>query len=155
MRAVIQRVNGASVSVDGKTVGSCGKGYLILLCVMDGDEKDDIPILSAKIAKLRIFEDENGKINKSISDVGGELLVISQFTLAANCRHGNRPDFLFAAKPDKAKEYFDIFVSDIKQYVPHTETGAFGEHMVVELVNDGPFTVILDTDELKKKKSEL
>jgi D-tyrosyl-tRNA(Tyr) deacylase len=155
MRAVIQRVKKASVSVDGNVVGACGEGYLVLLCVMDNDTKEDIPMLSAKIAKLRIFEDENGKINKSITDVSGELLVISQFTLAANCRHGNRPDFLFAAKPDKAKEYFDIFVSDIKQYVPHTETGVFGEHMVVDLVNDGPFTVIIDTDDLKKKKSEL
>ena len=155
MRAVIQRVNKASVSVNGTVVGSCGKGYLVLLCVMENDTKEDIPMLSSKIAKLRIFEDENGKINKSITDVSGELLVISQFTLSANCRHGNRPDFLFAAKPDKAKEYFDIFVSDIKQYVSHTETGVFGEHMVVELVNDGPFTVILDTDDLKKKKSEL
>ena len=153
MKAVIQRVKRASVSVDGATVGKCGEGYLILLCVMDNDSTDDIPLLSAKISKLRIFEDENGKINKSITDVGGELLVISQFTLAANCRHGNRPDFLFAAKPDKAKEYFDLFVNDIKQYVPHTETGMFGEHMVVDIVNDGPFTVILDTDDLKKKKS--
>ena len=155
IRAVIQRVNKASVSVDGNVVGACGRGYLILLCVMDDDVIDDIPLLSAKIAKLRIFEDENGKINKSIIDISGELLVISQFTLAANCRHGNRPDFLFAAKPDKAKEYFDLFVSDIKQYVSHTETGVFGEHMVIELVNDGPFTVILDTTDLKKKKSEL
>lgn len=155
MKAVIQRVKRASVSVDGKTVGKCGEGYLILLCVMDNDSIDDIPLLSAKISKLRIFEDENGKINKSIADVGGELLVISQFTLAANCRHGNRPDFLFAAKPEKAKEYFDLFVNDIKQYVPHTETGMFGEHMAVDLLNDGPFTVILDTDDLKKKKSEL
>ena len=155
MRAVIQRVKKASVSVDGKTVGSCGKGYLILLCVMDNDTEEEISVLSAKIAKLRIFEDENGKINKSITDVSGQILLISQFTLAANCRHGNRPDFLFAAKPDKAKDYFDKFESDIKQYVSHVQTGVFGEHMVVDLVNDGPFTVIIDTDDLKKKKSEL
>lgn len=155
MKAVIQRVKNASVSVNGETVGKCGEGYLILLCVMDNDTQDDIPLLSAKIAKLRIFEDENGKINKSITDVDGEILVISQFTLAANCRHGNRPDFLFAAKPDKAKLYFDLFVEDIKQYIPHTETGVFGEHMVVDITNDGPFTVMLDTDDLKKKKSEL
>ena len=155
MRAVIQRVKKASVSVDGKTVGSCGEGYLVLLCVMENDTEEEIPMLSAKIAKLRIFEDEAGKINKSITDVSGQILLISQFTLAANCRHGNRPDFLFAAKPDKAKDYFDKFVTDIKQYIPHVETGVFGEHMVVELVNDGPFTVIIDTDDLKKKKSEL
>lgn len=155
MRAVIQRVKKASVSVNEQTVGSCGEGYLILLCVMDTDTEDDILLLSNKISKLRIFEDENGKINKSITDVGGELLVISQFTLSANCRHGNRPDFLFAAKPDKAKDYFDKFVADIKNYVPHTETGVFGEHMVVDLINDGPFTVILDTVDLKKKKSEI
>ena len=152
MRAVIQRVTKASVSVDGKIAGKCGKGFLVLLCVMGDDTEAEIPFLSAKIAKMRIFEDENGKINKSLSDVSGELLIISQFTLAANCVHGNRPDFLNAAAPDKAKAYFDKFVADIKQYIPHVETGVFGEHMVVELVNDGPFTITLDTNELKKKK---
>lgn len=153
MKAVIQRVKRASVSVNGETVGSCGEGFLVLLCVMENDVLDDISMLSAKISKLRIFEDENGKINKSITDVNGEMLVISQFTLAANCRHGNRPDFLSAAKPDKANAYFDTFVSDIKKYIPHVQTGVFGEQMVVDLVNDGPCTVILDTDDLKKKKS--
>ena len=152
MRAVIQRVEKASVSVNGQVVGSCGKGFLVLLCVMGEDTEAEIPFLSAKIAKMRIFEDENGKINKSLSDVSGELLVISQFTLAANCVHGNSPDFFSAAAPDKAKAYFDTFVCDIKQYVPHVETGVFGEHMTVELVNDGPFTITLDTNELKKKK---
>ena len=152
MRAVIQRVKKASVSVDKVTVGKCGHGFLVLLCVMSDDTEAEIPVLSSKIAKLRIFEDENGKINKSLSDVSGSLLVISQFTLAANCVHGNRPDFLAAAAPDKAKDYFDKFAADIKQYIPETETGVFGEHMVVELINDGPFTITLDTNDLKKKK---
>ncbi len=152
MRAVIQRVKKASVTVNGAVAGKCGPGFLVLLCVMNEDTEEDIKTLSAKTAKLRIFEDENGKINRSLSDVGGELLVISQFTLAANCVHGNRPDFFAAASPDKAKEYFDRFVADIKQYVPATETGVFGEHMTVELINDGPFTITLDTNDLKKKK---
>ena len=152
MRAVIQRVSEASVTVNGEVVGRCGRGFLVLLCVMSDDTEAEIPVLSAKIAKMRIFEDENGKINKSLSDVSGGLLVISQFTLSANCVHGNRPDFLSAAAPDKARTYFDMFVKDIKQYIPETETGVFGEHMTVSLVNDGPFTITLDTNDLKKKK---
>ena len=152
MRAVIQRVSHASVKVNGETTGKCDKGFLILLCVMENDTEADIQTMSSKIAKLRIFEDENGRINKSLADVGGEVLVISQFTLAADCRHGNRPDFFSAAPPEKAKKFFDLFVSDIRNYVPHTETGIFGEHMDVSLCNDGPFTIVMDTDNMKKKK---
>ena len=152
MRAVIQRVSRASVKVGGEVVGRCGKGFLVLLCVMENDTENEAGLLCRKIANMRIFEDENGKINKSLSDVSGELLVISQFTLSANCVHGNRPDFLSAAKPDRAIALFDHFVSLIRDTVPHTETGVFGAHMDVELENDGPFTVWLDTDELKKKK---
>ena len=151
MRAVIQRVEEASVSVSGKVVGSCGHGFLILLCVMESDTENDIPVLVKKIVNLRIFSDENGKINKSLLDTGGQILLISQFTLAADCRHGNRPDFLSAAPAEKAKAYFEIFEAEIKKIVPETETGVFGEHMHVSLVNDGPFTVILDTDNLKKR----
>ncbi len=151
MRAVIQRVSHASVKVDGSVTGSCGKGYLILLCVMENDTEEEALFLSSKIARLRIFEDENGKINRSVTDVGGQILLISQFTLAANCVHGNRPDFLSAAKPDKAIALFDKFKEAISVFVPHTETGVFGAHMDVTLENDGPFTVVLDTDELMKK----
>ncbi|MBQ3870755.1 MAG: D-tyrosyl-tRNA(Tyr) deacylase [Clostridia bacterium] len=151
MRAVIQRVSHACVAVDGNTVGSCGKGYLILLCVMENDTEDEMRFLASKIAKLRIFEDENGKINRSVTDVGGEILLVSQFTLAANCSHGNRPDFLSAAKPEKATELFDKFKAELSTFVPHIETGVFGAHMDVTLENDGPFTVILDTDEIMKK----
>ena len=117
----------------------------------ENDTEDEVRFLSSKIARLRIFEDENGKINRSITDVGGEILLISQFTLAANCIHGNRPDFLSAAKPDKANMLFEKFKEEIKVFVPHTETGVFGAHMDVTLENDGPFTVILDTDEIMKK----
>ena len=118
---------------------------------MENDTEEEARFLSSKIVKLRIFEDENGKINRSITDVGGEILLISQFTLAANCVHGNRPDFLAAAKPDKAVMLFDKFKDEIKAIIPHTETGVFGAHMDVTLENDGPFTVILDTDEIMKK----
>jgi len=152
MKAVIQRVQSASVKVNGETVGKCGKGFLVLLCVMQGDTEEDINVLSAKISKLRIFEDENGKINKSITDVSGEMLIISQFTLAADCRHGNRPDFLQAAPPHTANEYYEKFVQEIINCGIHAEKGVFGEHMDVSLINDGPFTVLLDTNDLKKKK---
>ena len=152
MRAVIQRVERASVTVDGKVAGSCGKGFLVLLCVMENDTENEAALMCRKIANMRIFEDEAGKINRSPSDVGGELLVISQFTLAANCVHGNRPDFLSAAKPDEANRLFGYFTDLISQTVPHVQTGVFGAHMTVELVNDGPFTITLDTDELQKKK---
>lgn len=154
MRAVVQRVKYANVKVDGETVGSCGKGFLVLLCVMSSDTEKETEFLCSKIVKLRIFEDENGKINKSLADVGGQLLVVSQFTLSANCIHGNRPDFLSAAKPDEAKRLFGLFCDTAKKSVPHVETGVFGAHMDVTLENDGPFTVVLDTDELMKKAAK-
>ena len=152
MRAVIQRVERASVTVDDIVKGSCGKGFLVLLCVMENDTENEAALMCRKIANMRIFEDEAGKINRSLSDVGGEMLVISQFTLAANCVHGNRPDFLSAAKPDEANRLFGYFIDLISQTVPHVQTGVFGAHMTVELINDGPFTITLDTDELQKKK---
>ena len=154
MRAVIQRVDSASVYVDGKIVGECGAGFLVLLCVMENDTEAESDLLCRKIANLRIFEDDAGKINRSLSDVGGQLLVISQFTLAANCVHGNRPDFLAAAKPEKASAMFDSFIEKIKKTVPHTQTGVFGAHMDVKINNNGPFTVILDTDQLMKTKEK-
>ena len=149
MKAVIQRVRHASVEVDGKTVGSCGHGLMVLLGVADGDTWEEGSCLLQKILKLRIFEDENGKMNRSILDVGGEMLVISQFTLLANCRHGNRPDFFGAAKPAVANELYERFVSEAALAVPHVGHGEFGADMKVSLLNDGPVTIVLDTNELR------
>lgn len=144
MRIVLQRVLEASVEVDGNTVGSIGKGYLALLGVGEGDTKADAERLAAKMVNLRIFSDENDKINLSLSDVGGELLVVSQFTLYADCRKGNRPNFTQAAKPDAANELYEYFTEMCREKVPVVQTGIFGADMKVSLVNDGPFTVILE-----------
>ncbi|MBQ3014864.1 MAG: D-tyrosyl-tRNA(Tyr) deacylase [Clostridia bacterium] len=152
MRAVIQRVSSASVEVDGKIVGSCGKGYLILLGVAEGDTETDADLLCKKIAALRIFRDENEKMNLSIRDVDGEALVISQFTLYANYRHGNRPDFLASAKPDEANRLYEYFKSILSREVRRVECGIFGADMKVSLVNDGPVTICMDSEVLKKKK---
>ncbi len=152
MRAVIQRVSSASVEVDGKIVGSCGKGYLILLGVAEGDTETDAELLCKKIAALRIFRDENEKMNLSIRDVDGEALVISQFTLYANYRHGNRPDFLASAKPDEANRLYEYFKSILSREVRRVECGIFGADMKVSLVNDGPVTICMDSEVLKKKK---
>ncbi len=148
MRALIQRVTSASVSIDGQVVGECGKGYLILLGVGDGDGQAQIERLWSKIFKLRIFEDEDGKTNLSLADIGGEVLVVSQFTLYANCKKGNRPSFTQAGAPQAAEELYEAFVARAKADVAHVQTGRFGAMMQVSLVNDGPFTIWLDTDEL-------
>ncbi|MBE6636773.1 MAG: D-tyrosyl-tRNA(Tyr) deacylase [Ruminococcaceae bacterium] len=153
MRAVIQRVSRASVSVDGEIIGACGVGFLILLGVAKGDTEEDVTVLAAKIAKLRIFEDENGKMNRSLADVGGELLVISNFTLLADCRHGNRPDYLAAEAPGRAKELYELFAQTVASLADcHTETGRFGADMAVSLVNDGPVTIVLESADLKRRK---
>ncbi len=152
MRAVIQRVSSASVEVDGKIVGSCGKGYLILLGVAEGDIETDADLLCKKIAALRIFRDENEKMNLSIRDVDGEALVISQFTLYANYRHGNRPDFLASAKPDEANRLYEYFKTILSREVRRVECGIFGADMKVSLINDGPVTICMDSEVLKKKK---
>ena len=144
MKFVIQRVNHASVTVDGQTVGSIGKGLLILFGAGKGDTEEMLPKFVDKITKLRIFSDENDKINLSLLDVGGELLVVSQFTLYADCRKGNRPNFLQAAAPAMAEELYEYFVETCRSYIPHVETGSFGAHMQVKLLNDGPFTIILE-----------
>ncbi len=148
MRALIQRVTSASVSIDGQVVGECGKGYLILLGVGDGDGQAQIERLWSKIFKLRIFEDEDGKTNLSLADIGGEVLVVSQFTLYASCKKGNRPSFTQAGAPQAAEELYEAFVARAKADVAHVQTGRFGAMMQVSLVNDGPFTIWLDTDEL-------
>lgn len=150
MKAVIQRVTHASVKVDGKTVGSCGQGFLILLGVMAGDDEKEADKLVNKTVNLRIFEDENGKMNLSSLDIGGEMLVVSQFTLCADCTHGRRPSFTPSAPPDEANRLYEYFVRRLKDNgISHVETGVFGADMKVELLNDGPVTIILDSSELK------
>ncbi len=152
MKAVIQRVSNASVVVDGNTVGSCGRGYLILLGVANGDSETDADLLAKKIASLRIFRDENDKMNLSIKDIDGEILVISQFTLLANYRHGNRPDFLESAKPADANRLYEYFKELLSHEVRRVESGIFGADMKVSLTNDGPVTICMDSEVLKKKK---
>ncbi len=144
MKAVIQRVTRASVTVDGDIVGKIGKGYLVLFGVGDGDTKADCDRLAAKLIKLRIFEDENGKTNLSIGDVGGEMLIVSQFTLYADCSHGNRPSFTSAGKPDLANGLYEYFCEKVSESGINVQRGVFGADMKVELLNDGPFTVILE-----------
>ena len=150
MRAVLQLVNGASVRVDGQVIGQCGRGYLILLGIGQKDTFVQAQQLAQKILKLRVFPDEQGKMNRSIVDIGGEILLISQFTLSANVRHGNRPDFLQAAKPMDAVPLYESFITLLRKDVQHVETGEFGAHMQVQLTNDGPVTIVIDTDMLSK-----
>lgn len=145
MKAVIQRVTRASVTVDGDIVGKIGKGYLVLFGVGDGDTRADCDRLAAKLIKLRIFEDENGKTNLSIGDVGGEMLIVSQFTLYADCSHGNRPSFTSAGKPDLANGLYEYFCEKVSESGINVQRGVFGADMKVELLNDGPFTVILES----------
>lgn len=147
MRAVVQRVTKSSVSVDGEIKGSIGKGFNVLLGVMQGDGKAQAELLAAKIAKLRVFEDENCKMNKSILDIGGEILVISQFTLCADIKKGNRPSFTDSAAPDEANRLYEFFCSKLLENgVSKVETGVFAADMAVEISNDGPVTIIMDTD---------
>ncbi len=153
MRAVIQRVKCASVEVDGKTVGQCSAGYMILFCAMQGDTLEDIDLLARKTANLRVFCDSEDKMNLSVLDVGGEVLCISQFTLGADTKKGNRPSFINAMPPDTASDYYDIFCSKLEeQGIGRVEKGIFGADMQVSLVNDGPVTIILDTDVWNKGK---
>lgn len=151
MKAVIQRVSSASVSVDGNIVGSCNEGYMILFGAAEGDTLEDIEILARKTANLRVFCDENDKMNKSILDVNGEVLCISQFTLCADVKKGNRPSFTSAMAPDMASEYYDIFCQKlIENGVKRVEKGVFGADMKVSLVNDGPVTILFDTEIWRK-----
>lgn len=144
MRALVQRVSHASVDVDGKTVGQCGRGLLILVCAMKDDTEDDATKLADKLAKLRIFPDENGRMNRSIVDISGSTLVISQFTLAADTK-GNRPGFSAAADPKLGKELYEQMAATLAARDVPTQTGIFGADMAVSLTNDGPVTIWLDT----------
>lgn len=144
MKLVIQRCESANVSVDGKIIGQISKGYLVLLGVGQQDTEADCDRLAAKMIGLRIFSDENGKTNLSLKDVGGSLLVISQFTLYADTRKGHRPNFLQAKEPGEAKRLYEYFTEVCRREVPDVQTGEFGAEMKVSLVNDGPFTIILE-----------
>lgn len=148
MRALIQRVTRAQVSIEGEPHSSIGKGYVILLGVGAEDGNEQAEKLWSKISKLRIFEDENGKTNVSLADVQGDVMVVSQFTLYANCKRGNRPSFTEAGAPDEANRLYGYFVELARRDIEHVATGSFGAMMQVELVNDGPFTIWLDTDTL-------
>lgn len=152
MRAVIQRVKNASVDIDNTTVGKCGAGYMILFCAVEGDTENDIDLLARKTVNLRIFEDEDGKMNRSILDVDGEILCISQFTLAADTKKGNRPSFINALEPVMAEKYYKMYCEALKSNgIKSVQTGEFGADMQVTLTNDGPVTIILDTDIWNKK----
>ena len=144
MKAVIQRVKHAQVEVDKKIVGKINEGFLILLGVAPDDTKEKADAMVKKIAKLRIFEDENEKMNLSIQDIKGELLVVSQFTLYADCSGGNRPSFINAAKPDLANDLYEYFVGKCKEVIPVVQAGIFGAHMEVSLLNNGPVTIELE-----------
>lgn len=146
MRLVIQRVKHANVSVDGKTVGKINQGFLVLFGVKTTDTKKDANYLVRKLINLRIFEDENGKMNLPLKAVHGELLIVSQFTLYGNCKDGNRPSFTDSAKPDIAIPLYEYFIDECKKHIPIVETGIFGADMKVSLLNDGPVTIIIDSD---------
>lgn len=148
MKFVIQRVTESSVSVDGTVIGQIGKGFMVLIGVAESDTEEIADKLIRKLIGLRIFEDENGKTNLSLADVNGELLLISQFTLYANCKKGNRPSFVDAGNPDKANALYEYIISKCSEQVDIVETGSFGADMKISLVNDGPFTIILDSEKL-------
>ena len=150
MRIVLQRVKYASVKVDGELCGKTDGCYMLLFGAGHGDTEEICRKLADKTANLRIFSDENDKINLSLADVGGTILVVPQFTLYADCRKGNRPNFIQAAKPDEANRLYEYFVEYLRSKDFHVETGSFGADMKVELLNDGPFTLILDSDTLIK-----
>ena len=148
MKLVIQRVKHASVTIDGEVVGKIGQGFMVLAGIAQTDTEEIADKMINKMCKLRIFEDENGKTNLSLDQVGGELLLISQFTLYANCKKGNRPSFIEAGKPDMAEEMYEYIISRCKEQVTVVERGKFGADMKVSLVNDGPFTIVLDSEKL-------
>ena len=148
MKFVIQRVLESSVKVDGETLGSIGKGLMVLIGAGQNDTQEVADKMVKKLIGMRIFEDENGKTNLALADVKGELLLISQFTLYANCKKGNRPSFIEAGAPDRAEKLYEYVIAKCKEQVPVVERGKFGADMKVSLINDGPFTIVLNSDEL-------
>ena len=148
MRFIIQRVSNSKVTIDNEIRGQIGKGFMVLIGVGERDTKEIADKMIHKMINLRIFEEENGKTNLGLKDVGGSLLLISQFTLYADCKRGNRPSFVKAGAPDMAKELYEYIISKCKEEIEIVEQGEFGADMKVELLNDGPFTVLLDSDEL-------
>jgi len=148
MKFVIQRVLEASVAVDEEVIGQIDKGYMVLIGVGQNDTKEIADKMVKKMVGLRIFEDENGKTNLSLADVGGQMLLISQFTLYANCKKGNRPSFIESGAPDMAEEMYEYIIAKCKESVPIVEKGSFGADMKVSLINDGPFTIVLDSEQL-------
>ena len=154
MIAVLQRVKRAAVRVDNETVGQCGKGLCILLGVAKGDTEDDARALAEKTVNLRIFTDENDKMNLSLKDVEGEALIVSNFTLLASYKKGKRPDYISAAAPDEANRLYEYFCDICKAELKHTGKGIFGADMELEIINDGPVTIVMDSNVLLKKKTD-
>ena len=148
MRFVIQRVKEADVKVDGKVIGKIGKGFMVLIGVCNEDTREIADKMIRKMINMRIFQDENDKTNLALADVDGELLLVSQFTLYADCHKGNRPSFIKAGSPDLANELYEYIISECKKQVPKVEKGEFGADMKVGLINDGPFTIVLDSEDL-------
>ncbi len=148
MRFVIQRVKEASVTVEGKVIGAIGRGFMVLIGVCQEDTRETADKMIRKMINMRIFQDENDKTNLALSDVNGELLLVSQFTLYADCRKGNRPSFIKAGSPDLANELYEYIISECRKQVPKVEKGEFGADMKVSLINDGPFTIVLDSQDL-------
>ena len=150
MKFIVQRVSEANVCVDNQIIGEIKKGFLVLVGVSNTDTKEIADKMVSKLIHLRIFEDSDGKTNLDIKSVNGELLIISQFTLYADCKHGNRPSFINAGNPEFANELYEYIISKCKEEVPVVQHGKFGAHMKVSLINDGPFTIVLDSDEIIK-----
>ena len=148
MKFVIQRVKTAKVDVDGRTVGEIDKGFMVLIGVCQTDTREIADKMVKKLINMRIFEDENGKTNLGLADVGGKLLLISQFTLYADCKKGNRPSFINAGGPDMANALYEYIIAECEKVIPGVQKGVFGAHMEVSLVNDGPFTIVLDSNEI-------
>ncbi len=153
MTAVLQRINNATVYADGVLSGSVGQGLYVLLGVEKGDSEEDARLLSEKIAKLRIFSDENGKMNLSVLDISGDVMVVSNFTLCANYSHGNRPDYFSAASPEDAERLYDYFTDLLREKIPCVQTGSFGADMRTEMSTDGPVTIVMYSEALKRKKA--